>query len=314
MSKFCLALIYKFTILLLFLIIVKNGFSQIDSSFIKTENDSIKVNSTDLAKPSGNISIVHIKNYYRYVSDQFPSFILMKVEGLTVESAYEKSLNRGVDDWKFWYALALFAFLTFIRFFYPKDFEELKLTFRNWGMNQQTIRELGVGVPLGTVLLNIFSVFSISYYLFIIIWHYQLIIIEPSWILLVFSFMLVSASILLRYLLLKISEIIFPFRKEVSLYNYYELQINRIIGIALFPLSVVATFGTNPVNISAIYFSVPVLATLLFIRYLKGLNIGFAYFGNYIIHFLLYICALEIAPVLIVIRLLLNIEPIRFLI
>jgi hypothetical protein len=105
--------------------------------------------------------------------------------------------------------------------------------------------------------------------------------------------------------------LIFPFRKEIKLYNYYEIQVNRMLGILLFPFLLLIAFSLPLISLIAFYASIALVVTMLVIRYIKGFSIGISYFGSHIVHFLLYLCALEIAPVLIVIRLLLDFGPIK---
>ncbi len=308
---------------LLLILFSGNVFSQIDSAIIITAQKS-EIQSAQLIPVVRDslilkkirwvptFSIDKSRKYLQYYNEQFPSTIIQRFTGLPTAMQYEKVLIRKNEDWEFWFSMLLLAFLAFIRFVYIKDFDELKLTFKNWGLNQQTIRELGIGIPLGTVLLNLFSAMVFSFYIFLLIDKFEIILIEPSWLLMFFTALAVFAALLFRYLLLKIAEAIFPFRKEISLYNYYEIQVNRVLGVMIFPIIILIAFGISSVSITAVFISFPIIGTMLFIRYIKGFNIGFTYFGSHVIHFLLYICALEIAPVLIIIRLLLNIEPIRF--
>jgi hypothetical protein len=236
----------------------------------------------------------------------------MHFNGLPVLSPPDLPIRKENDDWKFWLSLCLLAMLAWIRFGYTKDFQEQMNAFRNWGMNLQMVREIGLGVPFGVVLLNIFSALVISFYSFLLIEHFGLIHIEPSWVLMIGTFVLVAAILFLRYLLLKAAELISTHGKEIKLYIYYELQINRIIGIFLFPFILLIAFSPSPLNIYFFYASIVLLAALIMVRFVKGFNLGISYFGNHLIHFLIYICALEIAPILIVVRLLSDINPLRF--
>ena len=253
--------------------------------------------------------------FYQRWSDQFPSYFIMHSNGLLPEKQLELPIKKNSDgsgqDWEFWLSLFLLAFLAVIRFGYPKDFDELNQAFSNWGINQQLIRDLGVGIPFGTVLLNIFSSLVISFYVFLLLQQFKIVQIEPPWLMMIFSFTCVEAALLLRYIVLKAAEIIFPFKKELKLYNFYEIEINRVLGICLFPLMLLIAFSNPLLNSIALYTSFAVVAAMLLIRYIKGFNIGISYFGSHVIHFLLYLCALEIAPVLIIIRLLLNLGTIK---
>jgi len=301
-----------YALFLLFLLIAGKIFSQnvsatssVDSSQLALRDSSSQLNNFK------NFSFQKSKEFYQYWSDQFPSYFIMRFNGLPSEKLLELPLNKQNEDWKFWLALSLLAFLAIIRFGFPKDFDELNQTFKSWGVNQQVIRDLGVGVPFGVVLLNIFSSIVISFYVFLLLQHFKVTLIEPSWLLMIFSFACVEAVLLLRYILLKAAEIIFPFKKELKLYNFYEIQVNRLLGVCLFPMLLLIAFSTSTISSVALFGSFIIAGAMLLIRYTKGFTIGISYFGSHVIHFLLYLCALEIAPVLIIIRLLLNLGTIR---
>jgi len=252
------------------------------------------------------------RSFFQYWNDQFPSPLITHFKGLSVNAPQELSLTTKNEDWKFWLTLVLLAMLAWIRFGYAKDFQEQMDAFRNWGMNLQMVRELGVGIPFGVVLLNIFSSMVIAFYAFLLIQHFGWVPLEPSWLLMSGIFLLVTILLFFRYLILKMAELVTTHGKELRLYIYYELQINRVISIFLFPLVVLIAFGKSPLNEYAIYTSFIIIGTLLIMRFVKGFNLGFMYFGNHVVHFLIYICALEISPILIVVRLLSDIDPVRF--
>jgi hypothetical protein len=288
-------------------------FSQIDSSTSIVDSTHLFTADSSLLSNSNlkKFSFEKSKQFYQSWNDQFPSYFIMRFNGLPSEYPMELPLNKANEDWKFWLSLFLLAFLAIIRFGYPKDFDELNQTFKSWGISQQVIRDLGVGVPFGVVLLNIFSSLVISFYVFLLLQHFKVALIEPSWLLMIFSFVCVEVVLLLRYILLKTAEIIFPFRKELKLYNFYEIQVNRVLGVCLFPMLLLIAFSIPAISSIALVGSFIIVGTMLLIRYTKGFTIGISYFGSHVIHFLLYLCALEIAPVLIIIRLLLNLGTIR---
>jgi len=247
--------------------------------------------------------------YYQRVRDEVS--VISPTHSLPNDQSIGRSAKEENEDWKFWLSLFLLAFLALIRFGYAKDFEEMSETFKNWGVNQQMIRELSLGVPFGVVLLNIFSSLVISFYVFLVVQNFNAVSVNPSWLLMFLSFAGVAVVLLFRLILLKTAEIIFPFRKELKLYSFYEIQIHRALGLCLFPLVILMAFSVPLVCTIALYASFVIVVIMWLIRYIKGFSIGISYFGAHVVHFLLYLCGLEIAPVLIIIRLLLNLGSIR---
>lgn len=257
-------------------------------------------------------SIERLELYYQRWNNQFPSPVLQHSYSAAGEKSDEIPRKKASEDWKFYLTFSMLILLAMIRFGYSKEFEELFSVFRNWGPSQQMFRELGTGVSFGTVLLNFFSMLVIALFVFLLVNWYGALHIDPQWIMMLGAVGVVALFLFARYALLKAASLLLPFRKEITLYNFYEIQMNRMLGVVLFPLLLLITFSPAPVNEYALYASLLVVAACILMRYLKGFNIGINYFGRHLFHFLLYICALEIAPVLIIIRLLQNLGPLRF--
>lgn len=254
----------------------------------------------------------NLENHYRIWNDQFPSPLVQHSYGMPGLQITDIPRNQEREDWKFYVATVLLLMLAIIRFGYEKEFDELSTVFRHWGASQQMYRELGTGVSFGTVLLNVFSLVVISLFVYILLDRYGNTAVDPRWMLMPMAGIAVAALLSLRYLLLKAASFVLPFKMEITLYNFYEIQLNRVLGVALFPLVLLITFAPDPVNRFALEAAIAVLAAAVLLRYVKGFNIGSNYFGRHLFHFLLYICALEIAPIVIIIRLLQNLGQLRF--
>lgn len=283
-------------------------------------NDSVATSQDDSVMAGMAVAVVASKSHlvaqleikYRLWQDQFPSPVVQHSYGSPAAVLHEIPRKQQREDWKFYLAFSLLILLALIRFGYAREFEELFSAFKNWGPSQQMFRELGTGVSFGTVLLNLFSLLVISVFVFLLLAQYGGLSVDPPWILMLIAVAAVSFFLLARYLLLKAASLLLPFRKEITLYNFYEIQLNRVLGVVLFPLVLLLIFAPAPSSTYALYGAFAVSAGCILLRYLKGFNIGINYFGRHLFHFLLYICALEIAPVLIIIRLLQNLGPLRF--
>lgn len=305
---------------LLFVSVLEPSFAQTITPAQHPESTAVQIEVTGVADSSASPAFIIPKSfsvneraaYYRKWQDQFPSPLIMHFNGIPEVHDQDLPLKRDDDDWKFWLSLILLVLLAGIRFGYARDFEDQMNAFRNWGVNQQVIRELGVGVPFGVVLLNVFSAMVFSFYAYCLIEHFGWVRLEPAWLLMAATFALVASLMFLRYLLLKTAELVSRHGKELRLYTYYELQINRVAGIFLYPVLLLSLYTQPPLSDYALYVSYALLAAYFLMRFVKEFNLSITYFGNHVIHFLLYICALEIAPLLIVIRLLSNINPVRF--
>jgi hypothetical protein len=107
-------------------------------------------------------------------------------------------------------------------------------------------------------------------------------------------------------MVLRIAGNLFPFKKEIGFYQFNEVQINRLAGIGVLPFLFIISFSPEFLSVIALKVSLLLLSGLLVFRYLRGFVIGRDFFTNNKFHFLIYICALEIAPLVIIIKLILE--------
>lgn len=218
------------------------------------------------------------------------------------QADYEPVRAKTQQTWLFYVFLGMLFFIAFIRISYAKEFAELFYIFKPISINQQLFRDTLTGLKIASVWLNVNFVFVISIYAFLLSRYFHLYDGGIKFLL----FLIVTVAILLsvRYSLLKMAASLFPFKKEINFYHFNELQINRLTGLLVLPLAIAMAFSPLPVSAYAFYLSMALLAVMLLFRYLRGFVIGGEYFARYKFHFLIYICTLEIAPIVILVKLL----------
>ena len=162
----------------------------------------------------------------------------------------------------------------------------------------------------GNQLSSIFNVFlilmqalSISTFLFICIKVFELMDIKNDWIvfLKVFSFYL--AFVVCKVLVEKIIGAIFSIDNLLDDYLFYKLSYRNFFGLILLPFNIIFIYTAEP---SKIFIMIFIAAILLFnvivmiSAYKKNENLIL----NNLLYFILYLCALEIAPYFIVYKVL----------
>jgi hypothetical protein len=112
----------------------------------------------------------------------------------------------------------------------------------------------------------------------------------------------VSLVYLLKHLFLMAASIFLPLKKEAQLYSFTIITYNIAVGIALIPVNMMMAFGPSSFFTPMMYLGIILIISTLLLRYLRGLTISLPHLGTNPFHFLLYICTTEIAPVLILLR------------
>ncbi len=110
---------------------------------------------------------------------------------------------------------------------------------------------------------------------------------------------------LIKHGLLFYIEKIFPISKEVKLYSFTIMIFSIILGIVLLPINIFATFASGGLTKIAIWIGLGAILAIYSFRSLRGLSIGSKYMMLHSFHFLLYLCAVEILPVLILVKIVL---------
>ena len=155
------------------------------------------------------------------------------------------------------------------------------------------------------MLLNILFVISTGLYLALLARHYNFKYFGNLWITFLYAIAFVSGIYLGKYLVLKLAGWIFNIRSATDTYIFIVFLVNKMIGIFLLPFVVLISFPNE-------YF-LPVLILLSYIMLL--LFLGYRFVNSFRpirseikvnrFHFFLYLCAFEIAPLLLIYKVLL---------
>lgn len=113
---------------------------------------------------------------------------------------------------------------------------------------------------------------------------------------------IVTCVYLVKHLVLNVISTIFPVSKELNQYNFNILLFNILLGLVLLPVNVLLAFGPEGLlKPLAITGGVIVLLFYLF-RQFRGLLITNRLLAQSPFHFFVYLCTIEILPILIVLK------------
>ena len=95
---------------------------------------------------------------------------------------------------------------------------------------------------------------------------------------------------------------IFTIEKTMSLYNFTIMIFNHAAGIILIPFNFLIAFAPNEIARIFLWVAVAIIGILLLLRTLRGLFVAYEYIYDRIFQIIVYLCAFEIAPVMICIK------------
>jgi hypothetical protein len=152
--------------------------------------------------------------------------------------------------------------------------------------------------------------FNLLLGLFLLFWLQQLdsksylLRIDGAWLLL---FLLITLIYAVKYVFYKFLGVLFGLREQASYYLSQVFLMNRVLVFLLLP--VLALLYFNPfIQASGLIAGMLFLLVLaLILRYIRGIRYTRLQVKANSIHFILYFCAVEILPTLIIAKLLLNV-------
>ncbi|MGV9003306.1 DUF4271 domain-containing protein [Flavobacterium sp.] len=145
-----------------------------------------------------------------------------------------------------------------------------------------------------TVLLFIVQIIAVSLFIQIVLDHYGYVS-KYDWISFLRTATFFSVFVLSKYLIEKIIGTTFNFEEFVEQYNLLKVSYRTFLSIVLLPVSVFLFYNKYYAD-SLIYFIIAIILIINILTYLVSLkNYQNLIIGN-MFYFILYLCALEIAP------------------
>ena len=149
----------------------------------------------------------------------------------------------------------------------------------------------------------LFFLLSAGFFLYLVSLEYGLELpisgVWTSW--LTFT-LLVMGAVGFKLVLLTLVGRIYPLRKELSRYTFVLMVFSILVGVLLVPINLLISYAPESFRSSFLIGGVIVLAIVYLLHLVRGLFIANYYVGSRPLHFLLYICTIEIAPLLLVYR------------
>jgi len=209
--------------------------------------------------------------------------------------------------WLLAFLLAILALMMAVRLFYRKSFSELASAFFSFRYTGQLVRDENIMLQRTTITLTIVFTLTLAMFFYqsgeLLKWnlpHYV-----TGFKAYIFFALLISVIYTFKFLILKIAGFIFDISQQMETYVFNVFLINNMFGLLLLPV-VVINFLYPAFSITQITgLSVLILAGIFFLyRLIRGVLISreSEYHSSFYLFF--YLCALEIAPLLVLFKLL----------
>jgi Domain of unknown function (DUF4271) len=109
----------------------------------------------------------------------------------------------------------------------------------------------------------------------------------------------VAMIFILKHMLLFIIAHVFPIEKEMKTYNFIVLTAGVLLGMLLMPFNVLIAYSPSGFSEVFIYLAFAIIGMVYLVRSLRSLTIAAPHMMENRFHFLLYLCTVEIAPLMV---------------
>lgn len=205
----------------------------------------------------------------------------------------------------FYTLTGLVALLASIRLIFPKYFKNLFLLFMQTSIRQKQTREQLLQNNLASVFLNILFIASVGLYITLLI-QYKHWADFPFYHLLLYCAGVLFVVYLGKYIFLAFSGWVFNVPEATGAYTFIVFLVNKVLGIVLIPFVWLITFSPQPIKQIAITISAGIVFVLFAYRYLISFGVIRSNLKVSALHFFLYLCAVELLPLVLIYKLLVN--------
>lgn len=172
----------------------------------------------------------------------------------------------------------------------------------NEGLLSQLYRQRGNG-QLSIFLIS-YALFFLSggFFCYLLGQAFDLLPSDQPWQYWVYYSLLLTGLIIAKHLLLSFIAWLFPVERDLGKYNFAIMIFGIMIGMLLVPLNLLISYAPADYTLTVAWFSLLTVGGIYLLRSFRGLLLANNYLSSSLLHFILYICTVEIAPILILYR------------
>ena len=222
----------------------------------------------------------------------------------------ERERNAEGKELMFYILVGLVAVVAFTRALFPKYFTNIfSLLFQKSYRQKQAIEQI-TNSKISSLLLNLVFITSLAFYVTILLDNKGLIHIK-FWQVLLYSLALVGGVYLFKYVFLNFIGWVFNERKAMESYTFVVFLSNKITAILLIPFLFVLSFTGGEIAAVGLIATYCLLGVVLLYRYFVAMSSLRNELSFHPVHFFLYLCVVEILPLLLIFKAVFNLIATR---
>lgn len=202
----------------------------------------------------------------------------------------------------FYLIIFLGFLLGMLRTAFPAYFNNLFRVFFNTSLRQNQLTDQLLQTPLPSLLFNIFFVLSSSVLIYLCLGYSGHLAVSESWAVLIVCILSLLSIYFGKFCFFKFAGWVSGMKADANNYIFIVFLVNKILGICFLPLLPLIAFSGGSMAAFAVTASLIIWILLMAIRFLRTYGLAFGSLRIHRFHFVLYIIALEIIPLLILFK------------
>lgn len=215
------------------------------------------------------------------------------------EFMIQKEHQSKNKDELFYILLSCFALLGVIKLVFPKYFNNMFGLFFQTTLRSKQTREQLLQNTFASLFMNILFITCGGIYIALIVQLKGWVSVD-FWRLIIYSAIILGIIYSIKFAFLHFAGWVFNTKEAASTYIFIVFLSNKIITIVLLPFLLVLAFTGGQIAEVALIISLCIIIGMLLYRYLVSLSSVRSDLSINPLHFFLYLCTIEILPLLII--------------
>jgi hypothetical protein len=206
--------------------------------------------------------------------------------------------NEESTDYLFYALLGILTIVAFIRVTFPKYFQSLFQLFLQTSFRQKQTKEQLLQDNLASLLMNLVFILSVGMFITLLASRYKWVHID-FWPTYLYCCSLLLIIYAVKYLFLRFSGWVFNVKPAADTYLFIVFLVNKVLGIISLPFVFILAFSVPKIVTVSLTVITIISIILLAYRYVASLGTIRTSLKVNALHFFLYLCAVEVLPLLI---------------
>jgi Domain of unknown function (DUF4271) len=242
--------------------------------------------------------------------DSCRNYIITKMLKLNTQAKGEFAIQQPKQmagkDWLFYYILGLLLMFAALRLTYTRYFKDLFRFFFRTSLRVNQIREQLAQSGLQSLMYNVFFAFSFGVYVYLLTTYFKSSLQVSAWLIPIGATVCLLLLYLGKYLFLKFSGWLFGMQTATETYTFIVFLINKVAGVAILPFIIIIAFSRPEIVSITVTLSLVLVIGLFLYRFLRAYQPVQSEVKVSRLHFFIFFLAVEIAPLLLIYKVLLN--------